>query len=332
MGSSKKTTTETTDMGPWKVQQPYLTSAFNEAQNLYNANKNTQGYTGDFIAGLTDQQKSQIDSGVNFYNTTGATTGANVSDLSQGLLSSGGSGMGSTAGALTNLSNDIFNYDPTGANISAAGRYADNPYISGMVDNAMLDARRNVAEGVIPSLYRDAAATGNLNSDRTALAQGVVERGLAEKAAGLSSALRGDAYSQGLDLAENARARNMGAGIDALTGAGVLYDAMAGKGLSGTELGSNISDNAIQNALSLSSLYQQNNQDMLDNAMQKQQYAQDRPYDMLSRYYDLVGGNNWGESGTRTSVTKERKSPAETASMIIGSIGSLLKGASGFKF
>lgn len=319
MGSSKQTTT--TDQGPWKVQQPFLTEAFNEAQSLYKQNKDTPGYTGDFIAGLTDQQKSLIDGGIDFYNTTGANTGSNTTNLSQGLLSSGSSGMGSTAGALTGIANS----DPTGANISAASRYADNPFVSGMVDNAMLDARRQVAEGVIPNLYRGAAATGNLNSDRTALAQGVVERGLAEKAAGLSSALRGDLYSQGLELSERARGQN----IDALSSAGLLYDAMSGKGLSGTELGSGLSNDAISNALSLSTLYQQNNQDMLDNAMQKQTYAQDRPYDMLSRYYDLVGGNNWGQYGTTT--TKTQASPAQTAGMIIGSIGSLLKGASGFR-
>lgn len=319
MGSSKQTTT--TDQGPWKVQQPFLTEAFNEAQSLYKQNKDTPGYTGDFIAGLTDQQKGLIDGGIDFYNTTGANTGANTTNLSQGLLSSGSSGMGSTAGALTGIANS----DPTGANISAASRYADNPFVSGMVDNAMLDARRQVAEGVIPNLYRGAAATGNLNSDRTALAQGVVERGLAEKAAGISSGLRGELYSQGLELSERARGQN----IDALSSAGLLYDAMSGKGLSGTELGSGLSNDAISNALSLSTLYQQNNQDMLDNAMQKQTYAQDRPYDMLSRYYDLVGGNNWGQYGTTT--TKNQASPAQTAGMIIGSIGSLLKGASGFR-
>lgn len=327
MGSSKQTTT--TDQGPWKVQQPFLTEAFNEAQSLYKQNKDTPGYTGDFIAGLTDQQKGLIDGGIDFYNTTGANTGSNTTNLSQGLLSSGASGMGTTAGQLSELSNEILNSDPTGANISAASRYADNPFVSGMVDNAMLDARRQVAEGVIPNLYRGAAATGNLNSDRTALAQGVVERGLAEKAAGISSGLRGELYSQGLELSEQARSRNMAAGIDALSSSGLLYDAMSGKGLSGTELGSGLSNDAISNALSLSTLYQQNNQDMLDNAMQKQTYAQDRPYDMLSRYYDLVGGNNWGQYGTTT--TKNQASPAQTAGMIIGSIGSLLKGASGFR-
>ena len=322
MGSSKQTTTE--DTGPWKVQQPYLTGAFSEAKSLYDSNKNTQGYTGDFVAGLTDQQKGLIDSGINYYENTGANLGSNTSSLSQGLLSTGSGGVNSSAGALTNIANT----DPTGANISAAGRYADNPYLSGMVDNAMLDARRNVAEGVIPSLYRGAAATGNLNSDRTALAQGVVERGLAEKAAGISSDLRGRAYSQGLELADSARNQS----IDALTRAGALYGDLSNTGLAGTELGAGLSDNAISNALSMSTLYQQDNQDMLDNAMQKQQYAQDRPYDLLQRYYDLVGGNNWGSYGTTT--TKTKASPAQTASMIIGSIGSLMKGGAsmGLKF
>jgi hypothetical protein len=318
MGSSKQTTT--TDQGPWKVQQPYIEGAFKEAQSLYDSNKNTPGYTGDFVAGLTDQQRGLIDSGVNYYNSTGANLGQNTANLSQGALSTGTTGVNQSAGALTNIANT----DPTGANIAAAGRYANNPFISGMVDNAMLDARRQVSEGVIPNLYRGAAATGNLNSDRTALAQGVVERGLAEKAAGISAELAGNSWGRGLELADSARNQS----IDALTRAGALYGDLSATGLSGTELGSGISDNAIQNALSLSTLYQQNNQDMLNNAMQKQQYAQDRPYDMLQRYYDLVGGNNWGSYGTTT--TKTQASPAQTASMIIGSIGSLMKGASGF--
>lgn len=49
------TTTQQTNMGPWKPQQPYLTKAFSEAENLYD-NHTPEYFKGSTVAGATPNQ------------------------------------------------------------------------------------------------------------------------------------------------------------------------------------------------------------------------------------------------------------------------------------
>lgn len=116
------------------------------------------------------------------------------------------------------------------SNIDAANQYADNPQFSGMVAAAMRDAQRTVGEDVLPNLYRGASAGGNLNSSRTAISDGLVRRGLAEKSADVSANMRGQAWQQGLQIAEDARQFDNNASFQKLQGLGAMGQAMAGVG------------------------------------------------------------------------------------------------------
>lgn len=319
--TSKSKSTQTVDTGPWKVQAPYIEDAFSSAKDLYNQNKDTPGYTGDFYAGLTDQQKGLIDNGINYY-TGQATDRANtLYDTSTGMLNSGS---GATNAAINGL-NTFQNSDRIGAIIDAAGRVSDNPYISGMVNAAMGDAYKNASENTIPNLYRDAAAGSNLNSSRTAMQQGIVERGLANKTADVSANLRGNAYAQGL----NVGVANNQQQLQSLLAQGSLGNAMSALGLQGTGMANSQLDNATGKGLALSSLYQQNNQLGLDNDIAKFNYAENRPYDLLNKYYGLVGQNNWGQNGTTTTTSSSTPSGASIAGSILGTIGSLFAGGAG---
>lgn len=320
--SSKKKSTSSVDMGPWSGQQPFLTDAWNKAQGLYNTQSGQPGYEGDFIATMTPEQKSLIQNYIDYYTGTGTQRADELYNNATTMTNTGMNGVTNTANAIT----DFANSDRTGAIISDAGRIADNPYMSGMVDASMRDAYRNASENTIPNLYRDAAAGSNLNSSRTALMQGVVERGLAQKTADVSAMLRGNAYDTGLKIG----AGNQALTLDALRGAGGLFDLLNNTGLAANELATKQRDNASDRALYNSDALRQGRQMELDNNFQKFRYAEDRPWDLLSRYYGIIGSQNWGRTGTQMTTETSTPSGASILGGVLGTVGSLFGGGGMF--
>lgn len=320
--TSKTKSTQTVDTGPWKVQAPFLQDTFGQAQDLYNTTKAQPGYQGDFYAGLTDQQKGLIDQGINYYGGLATDRANTLYGIATNSLNTGQTG---ATNAINGLG-DFQNSDRIGQILDAANRTANNPYISDMVKASMSDANRQAAESTIPNLYRDAAAGSNLNSSRTALAQGVVERGLAQRAADISANMRGNAYSQGLGIGVQDNAQM----LQSLLGQGQLGNTMSALGLNANNLATNQLDSATGKGLGLATMYQQNNQLGLDNDFAKFKYAEDRPYDLLSRYYGIIGANNWGQNGVTQTVGSSTPSGAQIAGSIISTIGSLFGGGGMF--
>lgn len=317
----KSTKTTTTDMGPWSGQRPYITETFSEAQRIYNENKNRPGYEGDFVATMTPEQRGILDNAVKYYTGEGTNRADTLYGNANTLLGTGINGLTNTANAIT----DFAKTDRTGAIINDASRIADNPYMSSMVDATMRDAYRNASENTIPNLYRDAAAGSNLNSSRTALMQGVVERGLAQKTADIGAQLRGAAYGQGLDIG----AGNQRLNLDALMGAGGLFDSATARGFGGVIDATNMRNDATDRAVTSGELIRQGNQLGLDNEMAKFNYKDTRADELLRRYYGIVGDKSWGQTGTTTETTKTQPSSAQIAGAAIGAIGSLLGGPAG---
>lgn len=307
---SKQTSTTSTDMGPWSGQQPFIKEAFSEAQSIYNKNK-ANPYTGDYIAQPGQNMFDMANRNMNFYNTTGIDRADNIYGTSQGLLDKGAAGIGNAAGGLF----DMAGADRIGQTLDAANRTANNPFISGMVDSAMLDARRNAGENVLPSLYRNAAGTGNLNSSRTAIAEGIVNRGLAEKAAGISSELRGQAYDTGLRVGQ----RDQEIGADALARSGALFDSMTGRGFGGIADATGMRNNAMLGGLEMGEAERGFRQMGIDNELAKR----DQDYNNLAKYYGIIGANNWGKTGTETTVQKNQPGAAQIAGGVLGGLGSL---------
>lgn len=320
--TSKKTTTSSVDMGPWSAQQPFLTDAWGKAQDLYNTQSGQPGYGGDFVATMSPEQKALIQQYIDYYGGTGTQRADTLYNQAATMTDTGMNGVINSANAITNFANG----DRTGAIINDAGRIADNPYMSGMVDATMRDAYRNASENTIPNLYRDAAAGSNLNSSRTALMQGVVERGLAQKTADVSSMLRGQAYDKGLEIGFG----NQKLGLDSLLGAGGLYEGLNRTGLVANDLATNQRDNAADRGLYLSDTQRQGNQMELDNNYAKFRYGEDRPWDLLSRYYGITGSQNWGKTGTSTSVEKSDPSAGQIVGGLMSTVGSLFGGGGMF--
>jgi hypothetical protein len=319
LGSGKTTTKQT----PWGPQGDQLKNAFGQAQDLFNSKKGTSWYGGPLYAGL-DPFTQQGITGTNDYATGAGQAAANsVQNSGLGMLGAGNQGM-DAYGRLAGMASQ----DPTGANINSAGQYANNPYMDGMIDAASRDVRRNLTENTLPGVDRDAAATGNINSSRAGIAQGIAMRGAQDQMGDIASNMRGQAYQSGLGLAENARTANMGALGQAGSGLGGMY----GLGLGAVGQGNSMNYGNLNAQIAAGQLNQQDAQGQMNADLQRWQGNDTRDQGLLQNYYNIIGANNWG--GT-TTTTQPRPGLLQTglglASAFAGmggvpGIGSLLGG------
>lgn len=312
MGSEKTSTTEV-DMGPWSAQQPYLKESWTEAQNLYNDSKKNP-YTGDYVATFTPDQENFFKNIVDYSGGVGKDRANALYDSSNAMMTKGQSGLNDVADQYKNFAN----MDRVGYAINAAERNASNPYIGGMVDSAMFDAKRNAGENVLPSIYRSAAGNGNINSSRTAISEGILNRGLADKAANISADLRGQAYGQGLQLGQN----DLGMMLKNIDSQGTLFGNMYQSGMAGNQQAFGQQDALTKSGAAATSALVGNNQAKLDNSLAK--YNQ--PYENLKKYYGIVGSNNWGKTGTQTTTEESDPGLGSILGSAISGIGSLFSG------
>lgn len=342
---------------------PYLQGGWAQAGNLLQQSK-ANPYSGPMLAQLTPEQLQNFQNMTGFANNSGtprfsnnvaagaqrtagglaatgaglAGAGAGLTNTGTGMLAQGGATTGQGTSAMLDAIHGLGGYSPTGgvdANVSAAQQYADNPALSGQVDAAMRDARRSVSEQALPQIAREAAASGNIGSSKRGLAEGVVQRGLAEKTADVSAQLRGNAYNQGLQLSEQGRQFDNNAMLQAMQSRGTLAGnlAQAGLGQTGTgvntinagtnagqlglgyqnagmdasKLGLAANDTGMQQQLGLFDLAnkagagnQVGNQLGIDDARLRAQNPD--AWQALQNYYGIVGSQNWGGTGTQTST------------------------------
>ena len=291
--SSTKTIDTKTD--PWAPQVPYLTGAFKAAQDAYNKNTAQGAYSGDYVAAPSQTQYDAYGNAV--------TQGYNAQGVNNGMLSSGtnnaatgAAGAGTAMGGLLAAGGDN-----TASNIASARAYADGLDIPGAVRASMYEANRNAAEGDIPNIYRAAAASGGVNSDRAALSQGVVERGLAEKSLGLGTQMYNSAYMSGLDNAQKDNAMGVGAN----SAAGGIAGGLLNAGLQGQNAGidnqTGLNANITGGANGATELDQQT----LNNLMQKYNGGQGYSWSQLQNLMSIVGKPFGSQTkGTETTQTE----------------------------
>lgn len=293
-GGSKdgKVTTE-----PWKVQAPYLGAGYDAAAGIYANQAGSPAYQGDTYAGMTAGQTGAVD-GIYGYQPQGAANAANVTGASSGLLASGASGIQS---ATSNLA--AFNpSDPTSQNINNAGQYADNPALQGAIDAASRDTVRNLSEVQLPGIARGADANGNLNSTRTGIAEGIAMRGAADRIGDIGATMRNDAYQNGLNLSEQARATNQGDYLNSQNQSGVLSDRSVAQGISGTQTGQGLAYDNFDAQAVAGGVQQQNNQGQLNADFDQWQRDDQREWEQLNQYNANIAGNV-GSTQTTTAPT-----------------------------
>lgn len=314
MGGSKKQTTEVKDTSPWTAQQPYLTDAFAQAKDIYNQNQSNGAYTGDFFATPTQDQLDTFHGALSYANGAGADAATTTTNNGLAMQNAGSA---ATQGALSGLQT-YNNTDWTQTNIDNAKRYAAGEDVHGLVSAGMAEANRNASENTLPTLFRNSQASGNLDGSRQALAEGVVSRGLNDKAQELTALYGDKAYNTGLSNAQMDRAGIL---------SGLLGQSSAGtnaynSGVSGTGAGMSARNDLYSLAAGASDKLQSFDQAAIDNARSKYDYLQSFPYQNLNNYMGIVGGQNWGSHSTGTSVTEDKPSTMSTVGSILGGIGS----------
>lgn len=288
-GGTKKSTTES---NPWEPQGNALKDIFNKAGSIYNSQEGTPWYTGDLYEGMDPATVSAINSLVAQASNRGQQSADQITKAGDAL-----SDPSKLQGSLDQFS-AAASADPTQSNIAAATAYANNPAINGMIDAASRDVTRNLYEGQIPGIDRAASAGGNINSSRAGVAQGIAMRGAQDMIGDISANIRGDAYNRGLALAEGARGTN----LSAMGQSAGLYGDSLNTGLNALTSGNNLSLGNYGAAIDASKMFQQDRQGQLDADYMRWQGEDTRATDLLSRYYGIVGANNWG--GTQTTTDK----------------------------
>lgn len=293
--SVSSTNSTSTTAPSWAPQVGALTTAFGGATDAYNQQKAMGLYNGDYVAAPNQTQYDAYNQAAQFGGANGGV-GQNQVNTGQGLLNN--------YGVSQNALNGMYNFgsqDQTQNNINTANQYAQNPYIDQAVKAATYSANRNAAENDLPNLYRSASASGNLNSDRTALAQGVVDRSLSENAQNIDASLRNSAWQNGLGTALNQNTQSQGA----------LGNAMSGGATLGAQ-GSGMMSQGINDQTNLSNLYSTAGsglnalqQSILNNNLAKYQGNIANMWSPVQNLYGIAGANNWGSTqntnGTTTS-------------------------------
>jgi hypothetical protein len=305
---SKTTQQSSSTSAPWSVQTPYLEDAFTSAKGLYGGGSNNI-YNGQQVAQFNPNQLSTFQSMLNYAggNNAPQTTGA----AGAALTGAGTSG-------LTNAISTLQGFKPSGgtqSNIDAAGLYANNPNVDGMVQAAMRDANRSVSEQQLPQIARSAALTGNTNSNRRGISEGIVQRGLADATADTSANIRGGLYDRGLALAEQGRQFDNTASLDAMKAGGSLAGQAAGTGVDASSAGINQAGSLYDIAGAGGAGQQASSQAAIDDAKARSEYANNTPYDLLAKYYGIVGGNNWGGQSSGTSTTTQQPGALQYAGL-----------------
>ena len=308
-----KTTSQSSSSAPWAPQQGYLMDAFKAANDTFQKNTTAGGYSGDYIAAPNAAQRdgyqNAIDQGYAGQGAAGGmlTNGQNAQK----------SGSAATGGALNGLG-AIGSRDAMGNDIANARRYMDGLDIPGAVNAGMLDAKRTATEEVLPGILRASAASGGVNSDRAALASGVVARGLGEKQMALDATLRNDAYAKGILASQQGTEQS----TKAFTAQGTLGNTQNQQGILSQAYGfdaqKNINDQITGGANGLQGLDQQT----LDNLKAKFNGGQDFTYDQLQKLMSIIGGT-YGSEANGTSTEKSNPSLLQNIGAGVGIAGSL---------
>lgn len=290
---------------PWAPQVPGLTTAFDSALGLYN-NARGNVYGGPLIAQATPDQLGLYQKMMSFANNNGTPDAMGIAG--SGLTSAG-------QGGITGALNSLASFKPSGGaqdNINNAGMYADNPYISGMVDASMRDVDRQAHEQTMPGIDRAAALTGNINSNRRDIAQGLVQRGLDDQRGDISAQLRSAAYNHGLDLSENGRQFDNNALLQSIMGRGSLGSGVAGMGIGA--LGSSMDQYGKLFGIGTAGAQggYQANQTALDANRAQSEYGPSQGFQLLQQLLGITSGN-YGGTQSGSSVNNTSNSSVSSA-------------------
>jgi hypothetical protein len=202
--SKSETVTDPTALESFNLVKPAIQAGVSGSIDLFNRYNANPAFTGPRVAGLNPFQTSSA-------NTLGSFSQGFTPDATSAASNLGFSNINAGMGFGANAQ-DIFNrasMDPTQSIINAAGQYANNPFVDGMIDASSRDVVRNLLENQLPGINRSAVGGGNLNSTRAGVESAIAQRGAADRLADLSSNIRSQFFGRGLEMGQNQFNQNL---------------------------------------------------------------------------------------------------------------------------
>lgn len=271
----------------------------------------------NYVAGLTGQQ---LGLGQTEYNS-----GLGAANTASGLVGTGSSAATTGYGGAGSALSSLLGYNPSATNNAGAVNSFANQYVAGQnipaqVQQAMAGANQEANEVSLPGINQAMTASGNQNSSRNALSQGLVQSNLANTAANLGSSMEGQAYATGSQLGESALQSNNSNALSALTGALSGGTALGSSGAYGSTLGTNNLASALGLSTTGAQTSQTNSQDILSNALQQYEYGEAAPFAPLAAAMGIAGSTNWGQTttggGTQEANTLGNSTTTSTPSLL----------------
>jgi hypothetical protein len=315
--SNKKSSTTTSSGDPikqeaWGIAKPLYQTAIGGGQQFFNEYANNPAFSGQRVAGLDPFQTGSANSLGGFAGqftpaAQGAAAGLGFSNIGAGA------NFGSNAQGIFNQ----FSGDPTQQILGAAGQYANNPYVDGLINASSRDVVRNLYENDLTGAGLRATGTGNTNSTRAGVESAILQRGAADRLADMSSNIRSQFFGQGLGMAQNQYNQNLSNMLQANQGlmqAGQFgMDALGGA--------QNFASTGFNQGQAAGGVFQGQNQAELDaNKSQFDEGFANRMQLLGSLNQLSQGGAVYSGGPTSTSgVTRERPSGAQIAGSLIGS-------------
>lgn len=152
-----------------------------------------------------------------------------------------------------------------------------NPYLEQLLAMGNREITDQYLRGTLPGIQTDAIAAGGLGSSRQGVAEGLAAEGASKAMGDFSTKLLSDAYGQNLDQQSRAwLAANQMAQLGFLPS---------------------------QTQQQVGGQYNADTQLMLQDAINRWNYEQQAPWDLLSRYQGVVGGQGYGSQQTSSAST-----------------------------
>lgn len=290
-GSTTTTTNEKFDTGPSGFQKPFLNDAFSGAQQAFNSQSGTPFYQGSLYAGMSPEAKAALDAMRGYASGQGVNGATQISQLGQSLAQNANRAPGM-------IDQFVSGMDPARLQATASN-FAASPHVNAQIDAASTDIRRNLTENMLPGIDRAASAGGNINSSRAGIASGIAQRGAAEAIGNIGANIRGNAYNQGLGIAQNAATAN-------LTGANA-FSTVGQQGIDAFNSGTNAGYGAFDRVNQSFGIEQQDRQGATDADFRSWLGNDSRNWDILNNYMGIVGSNQWGQSGTSSGTSKSKE-------------------------
>jgi hypothetical protein len=303
-GSSSGSNTSATTPG-FAPQVGALTSAFGNAQNAYGNASQAVAPT-NFTAAMTPEQLASFQSMITAGGNNAVPSA--LGNSSTALSSAGTNGVTGSLSGLSSFNPSATNNGPSVGNTAA--QYVASQDIPDQVKNAMFPAVQTAQQVTMPGIEQNAANSGNTNSSRTGIADGLVQESLANQDNALTGALTGQATAAGDQLAQTQLNNNNTLDLGALTGAGAIGTAAtnagttAGTGSTADEAQLLAEQQAGGAGLTAAQQAQLTNE--------SQQFASDTtsPYAALQGLMGIIGTNNWGSTTTGSSTADNSSNSA----------------------